>query len=257
MSRVVTSVTLDRAEADRWLRPRDGLVLEREVGPGRFEAAEGPVLGYRRSVQVDEPDDGRARVTQALEYRLDLPYVGWLFAIPVRRALVGGVTRMPWWAPPQRVDAPGATALSLLAVASVIGGYLTTLLTSSIAFAARDFDSGSTALGIAGVAVRFGGAVALVLAAAAADRLGRRRVIVGTAAVGCVVTATGALAPSLPWLAATQAVARPFGLALLICVAIAAAEEMPAGSRAYAVSVLGLSGGLGAGITSMALPLAD
>ncbi|MGH2676364.1 MAG: MFS transporter, partial [Actinomycetota bacterium] len=65
------------------------------------------------------------------------------------------------------------------------------------------------------------------------------------------------LAPSLPWLAATQAVARPFGLALLICVAIAAAEETPAGSRAYAVSVLGLSGGLGAGITSMALPLAD
>jgi MFS family permease len=99
--------------------------------------------------------------------------------------------------------------------------------------------------------------VALFLTAAAADRLGRRRVIVGSATLGCVATATGALAPSLPWLAASQAVARPFGLAMLICVSIAAAEEMPAGSRAYAVSVLGLSVGLGAGITSMALPLAD
>src|ERR687891_168508 len=111
--------------------------------------------------------------------------------------------------------------------------------------------------GVAGVAARFGGVVALVLAAAAADRLGRRRMIVGAAAIGCLVTATGAVTPSLPWLAASQAVARPFALAMLICVSIAAAEEMPAGSRAYAISMLGLAGAFGTGITSMLLPLAD
>jgi MFS family permease len=40
-------------------------------------------------------------------------------------------------------------------------------------------------------------------------------------------------------------------------VSIAAAEEMPAGSRAYAVSALGLAGAFGAGVASMLLPLAD
>ncbi len=257
MSRAVTSLTLERSQADAYLRPRDGLVLEREVVPGRFESAEGPVLEYRRAVEVEELNEGRVRLTQTLEYRLALPYVGWLFAWPVRRALARGAPRAPWWAPPGRVDARGASALALLAAAAAIGGYLTALLTSSIAFAGRDFGSGAGAQGVAGVVVRFAGAVALVLAAAAADRLGRQRVIVAAAAIGCAMTATGALAPSLPWLAASQAAARPFGLALLICVSIAAAEEMPAGSRAYAVSVLGLSAGLGAGVTSMALPLAD
>jgi MFS family permease len=254
---VTTSVTVDPAAAEAFLRPRDGIVLERSVAPGRFEAVEGPVEEYRRVVEVESLDDGRVRVTQTLNYRLALPFVGWLFAWPVRRALVRGVRRMPWWAPTQRVDARGAAALSILAVASAVGGYLTALLTSSIAFAGRDFGAGAGAQGVAGVAARFGGAVALVVAAAAADRLGRRRVIVRAAALGCLITALGAATPSLPWLAASQAVARPFALAMLICVSIAAAEEMPAGSRAYAVSVLGLAAALGAGITSMLLPLAD
>lgn len=257
MSRSVTSVVVGAAAARSFLRPRDGIVLERSVAPGRFEAVEGPVEDYRRSVEVADVGNGRSRVTQTLEYRLALPFVGWLFAWPVRRALMRGTERMPWWAPPQRVDARGAVALSVLAAASAVGGYLTALLTASIAFAARDFGAGAGAQGVAGVATRFGGAVALVLAAAAADRLGRRRVLVAAAVLGCLITAAGAAAPSLPWLATSQAVARPFALAMLICVSIAAAEEMPAGSRAYAVSVLGLAGGLGAGITSMLLPLAD
>lgn len=258
MTRALVSVAVgSEAEVEPFLRPRDGIVLEHEVAPGRFEAVEGPVEGYRRSVEVEELGDGRFRVTQTLEYRLALPFVGWLFAWPVRRALVRGTDRMPWWAPPQRVDARGAVALSVLAAASAIGGYLTALLTASIAFAGRDFGAEAGAQGVVGVAVRFGGAVALVLAAAAADRLGRRRVLIAAAVLGCLVTAAGAAAPSLPWLAASQAVARPFALAMLICVSIAAAEEMPAGSRAYAVSVLGLAGALGAGITSMLLPLAD
>ena len=257
MSRAVTSITVDPGEAEAFLRPRDGVVLEREVAPGRFEAVEGPVEGYRRTVEIEPSEDGLVAVAQTLEYRLALPFFGWLFAWPVRRALERGGPRMPWWAPPERVDARGAAALSVLAVASAIGGYLTALLTVSIAFAARDFGSSAGAQGVAGVVARFGGAVALVVAAAAADRLGRRRVILGAAALGCLVTAAGAAAPTLPWLAASQAVARPFALAMLICVSIAAAEEMPAGSRAYAVSALGLAGAFGAGVASMLLPLAD
>lgn len=67
----------------------------------------------------------------------------------------------------------------------------------------------------------------------------------------------GALAPSLWWLAGTQLVARGFVTALAVLITIVAAEEVPRGSRAYAVSVLGMAGGLGAGACVLALPLAE
>ena len=92
---------------------------------------------------------------------------------------------------------------------------------------------------------------------AAADRRGRRKALLWSAAAGCVLAATGALAPSLPWLTASQMLARAFATALVILVAIVAAEEMPAGSRAYAISLMAMAGGLGAGVCVTALNLAD
>jgi MFS family permease len=72
-----------------------------------------------------------------------------------------------------------------------------------------------------------------------------------------VLSAVGALAPSLPWLTVTQALGRPVGITLALLVGIVAAEEMPKNSRAYAVSVVAMAGGLGAGLCLVALPLAD
>ncbi len=54
-----------------------------------------------------------------------------------------------------------------------------------------------------------------------------------------------------------QTVARPVAIALALVVTIVAAEEMPPGSRAYAVSLLGLAYALGVGTCVWALPLAD
>jgi MFS family permease len=233
------------------------LIEEREVAPGRFEAESGPVFDYRRTAETEDAGADGVRVTETIEYRLAIPFYGWLFALPFRRALKGGDRRIPWWAPPDRVDARGATVLGCLAAASIVGGYVGGLLSHTIAFTGREFDASAAAQGAAGIAARFGGVIALFLAASAADRLGRRRVILGTAVLGCVVTAIGAAAPSLVWHTVAQAVARPLGLALLLCISIAAAEEMPRGSRAYAVSVLGLSAALGSGIGIIALPLAD
>src|SRR4030088_2291650 len=41
--RVVTHVTVDAARAGEMLEPRSDMVLERAIGPGLFEAAEGPM----------------------------------------------------------------------------------------------------------------------------------------------------------------------------------------------------------------------
>jgi len=257
VARVVTRRTVDRRELDTILRPRDDLVLETAVATGEFEALDGPVHDYRRTVQTEPGADGRTDVTQTVDFRLAIPYFGWLFVLPLKRALARPAKeRAPWWAPPARLDARGASVLGTIALLAVTFGYLNTLFTQTVPFAGEEFGAGDSAQGLAGGLVRIGGLVAL-LVVAAADRRGRRQVVLVAAGAGCLTAALGALAPSLWWLTASQMLARGFATALLILVTIVAAEEMPAGSRAYAVSLLAMAGGLGAGICVLSLRLAD
>src|SRR5206468_4166318 len=87
LHRVVTEATIDAALVTEALEPRSDMVLERAIGPGLFEAAEGPVETYRRQVVVDTGGGGRARVSQTVEFRLAVPWVGWLFLLPACRHL--------------------------------------------------------------------------------------------------------------------------------------------------------------------------
>ena len=58
-------------------------------------------------------------------------------------------------------------------------------------------------------------------------------------------------------LGATQLVARGLSTALALLIVVVVAEEMPAGSRAYGVSLLTMSAGLGAGMVLWLLPLVE
>ena len=201
-------------------------------------------------------------VRETTTYRLVIPWFAWLFSWPVRRALrrqdrgahgrAAGV--QPWWAPPDRLDPQQALLLGLLAAASMTAAYTNTLFTQTANYAAEDFDVGKFGQGIGGVVVRIGVIFARPMAFMA-DRVGRRRMIVLASWLAPLVSALGALAPTFPILVATQTLGRPMGLALELLVAVAAAEEMPRNSRAYAVSVLAMASGLGAGIAVMGLPL--
>ncbi len=257
MTRVVARRTVDRDQLETILRPRTDLVLEAAVADGRFEAVEGPVHDYRRTVEVERDADGGAHVTQTVDFRVAVPYFGWLFVLPLKRALARPATeRAPWWAPPARLDARGANVLGTVALLAVAFGYLNTLFTQTVPFAGEEFGAGDSAQGLAGGLVRVGGLVAL-LVVAAADRRGRRQVVLFAAVAGCLTAVGGAVAPSLWWLTASQMLARGFATALLILVTIITAEEMPAGSRAYAVSLVSMAGGLGAGVCVLSLRLAD
>jgi MFS family permease len=236
---------------------RSDLVLEASDGPGCFVQQEGPFTSYQRS--VERQPDGAVR--EVIAYRLVIPWFGWLFAIPTRRGLARPPSerlhgRQPWWAPPQRLDPRAARVLGLLAAAELLTGFCSTIFSQTVAFAADDFGAGERAQGVAGTVVRLGIVFAVILLALA-DRVGRRRVLVGCAIAAPVLTATGAFAPSLAALTALQTLSRPIAIALGLVVTIVAAEEMPAGSRAYAVSVLGLSYALGVGTCVWVLPLAD
>jgi MFS family permease len=259
VARVVVRSETDAAGLTDILRPRTDLVLEKDLGDGRFEAESGPVRSYRRTVDVVEGTvPGQPRlVTQTIDFELAVPYFGWLFLWPFKRALARAPSeRTPWWAPPARLDARAASVLGTLALLTLASGYLNTLFTQTIPFAGDEFGAGNSALGVAGSVVRVGGVVAL-LVMVQADHRGRKVVLVAAATAGSLLALTGAVAPSLPWLTASQLLARAFGTAILLLVTIVAAEEMPAGSRAYAVSLLAMSSGLGAGVCVVALRLAD
>jgi MFS family permease len=256
VARLVTRSRADTEGLEAILRPRTDLLLERDCGGGRFEAVEGPVRDYVRTVVVSPAGDGH-QVTQTVEFALTVPYFWWLFYVPFRRALARpGLPTAPWWAPPTRLDAQAASVLGSLGVLAIVAGYLNTLFTQTITFAGEEFRAGDTAQGVAGAVVRLGGLVALVVASVA-DRRGRRVVLLWSAGAGCALAATGALAPSLGWLTTSQVLARAFATALALVVAIMAAEEMPAGSRAYSVSLLAMAAGFGAGVCVMSLRLAD
>lgn len=262
MTRVVTRVVGTPDEVACWLGPRDDLVREQvATGDGQrsFEVASGPVRDYRRTIAVEELPGGLRAVTSTTEFSVAVPYFGWLFVLPARHALRRIVTsgHQPWWAPPERLDSRAAAVLGVLAAASIIAGYLGTLLTQTITFAADDFGAeGARPQSYALALVRLGVLAAIALVTVA-DRRGRRPVIIACAVGGCLTAVVGAAAPSLAWLAASQTVARAFATALAVLVVIVAAEEVPRGSRAYAISVLGMAGGLGAGACVLALPLAD
>ncbi len=241
-------------EATAATEPRHDVLDEELQADGSFAQQVGPFHHYRREVACA---DGTC--TQTTSYRLAIPWFGWLFALPMRRALRhrrAADARHPWWAPPDRLSERQVRTLALLAVASSSAAFANTLFTQTANFAADSFGISNGGQSIGGAVVRLGVVIALPFAILA-DRLGRRRTIILLAWLTPLLCALGALAPNFGLLVATQTVSRPLGIALAMLAGVAAAEDMPRNSRAYAVSVLAMSAGLGAGVAVAALKLAD
>lgn len=252
MTEVVVTRTVSDGELRDLLRPRHDLLVERQTAPGEFTLATGPFDRWDRRVEVTGPSQrvGSHEVIERVDFRLAIPVWRVLFNPLIRRAIMrgtrGGPGRAPFWAPPDLLDARAARVLSLLCVLAFFAGYMGTLLTQTNTFFKEDFGVSDGAIGTAIAVVRIGALLAVVVVAAA-DRRGRRLVLVGASISGCVFTVIGAFAPDLATLTAAQTVARAFTAATAVLVAVVAAEETPAGSRAYAVSVLTMTAALGAG----------
>ncbi len=251
---------LDDAAVARALLPRTSVVTEREESPGVFVSTDGPTSSYRRVVTVGDAEaDGRRRVTQRVDIQPAIPYWGWFFGPPLvnHLAKIGGPDdKVPMWFPPDHMDERATATLSRLGVMAFVLGYGATLLTQSITFIAGEFGADKGAQGLALASVRVDILLALPLTLWA-DRHGRRRLLVGGTIAACVLTALGALAPSLWLLTGAQVLARAVINASIITIAVMVAEEMPSGARAWSTSLMSVAGFFGGGICVMLLPVAD
>lgn len=262
MSRVRAAAEVDGAGLAAVLTPRDGVLAEEAEPPAaglyRFHQGEGPLRSYTRTVRVDPHGGDRFAVTQEVEYRVGLPWFSWLFVLPFRPTLGRlhpPATSNPWWAPPERVDRRGAVVLATLCALTVVVGYLSTVLVQTMTYVGAEYHVGTAGQGVALGVLQVSAVLALV-ALVAADRRGRRRIIVVCASVGLVLTAASAAAPGLDWLTGVQLLAAALVGAAYLLVFVVASEEMPPGSRAWAAGLLALCYGTGSGAVLLALPLA-
>lgn len=272
---MVDTFEVDATELAAFLQPRNDLVAERAVGDGAFELEEGPFDSYRRTVVQGPTTNGLTTITQTSEYELAIPVWGVLFRGVVKRAFRRPPTpvhhdpthdgthhhddeppKPPWWSPPDRFDARAARVLSLTCVLSYFAGYLGTLMTQTNTFFKDEFGASNADISWVLTGVRIGAFFALFITAIA-DRRGRKSVITISIVAASLLTIAGGLSPGLIVLGVTQTLARSFSQGADILVRVFAAEEVPSSSRAFAVSVITMTGALGAGNAVMALSLAD
>ena len=161
-----------------------------------------------------------------------------------------------WISPPDSLSPHQRKVLLLLSLASMSYAFVNTLFTQTVAFAAEEFEISASSQGFAAAVVRWGIIISFPFVFLA-DRHGRRRIVILMAWLAPSISALGALSPSFPFLVATQTVGRPLGLTLEILIAVITVEEMPKQCRAYAMGVLAVASGIGAGVAVASLPLAD
>jgi MFS family permease len=247
----------DAATAERLLSPRDDVLVAEtaassEDGASVFELVEGPFTSWRR--RVHRHDDG---ITEEIDFRLALPLWSMVFTPLLRRELRRNAGRprlegVPWWSPPNRLDARAARSLAAASTLAVVGGYIGGLLATTLTFVAGDLGGGLRAQSAALAVARIG-ALGTAAGMAFADRRGRKPVIVWSFVIASAAAVVLAASPDLAFWAGGQVIVRGAIATGALLLPVAASEELPAGSRAFGVALVTMAGGLGIGILTVLL----
>ena len=226
-------------------------------------------------VAVVEPDAAGSVVTLHADYRLRMPYFGWLYRPLVRRGLNRSLDHIaavltaratgaaepetpgrPVWLPNDPLDATQTATLAAIAAVLVIAGYGGGLFTQTIDFVAKSFHASDANLGVALAVTRIGTLVGIA-GSALADRRGRRRIMLGATAGICAASALTALSPNLVVFTLLQVIVRGCVQLASVVGFIAVTEEAPEGSRAYLLAIAGAAAGAGFAFGALILPISD
>lgn len=142
---------------------------------------------------------------------------------------------------------PSGAVMATLGALMGYWGYIDAVNTAAAPHLAREFGLGDSA-----VAAAFGwtalGALASFPIARAADRLGRRRVLLGSVAALAPLCVVTAFAPSLESFVAVQMVVQALKGVLFTVTPVMVAEALPTSGRARGQAVLGVGGTVGSGL---------
>jgi predicted MFS family arabinose efflux permease len=233
-----------------------------------LDASEGAALSPRELPIAADAWLARSGGTHRVRYRLPIPYFGFFWAPwvarrarRVERAADAGAplpTDTPWWAPPEPLTARASEALAALCLITMLwsyGGGTLSLLSLTLPYAADYYSVGNAGLA-SGLAVVRAGVLLALLLGPLADRFGRRRLVIAAACAHCALAAAIGVAPSFDLYIAGHLALRCIDTALGIAIAVLVAEIVSAGSRALALSLVGLAAGGGIVLAVCSLPLA-
>jgi len=236
--------------------PRTDLVREKQSGDDLFSLVDGPFEFYERSLVVESGPNGHL-VIERIDYQLSIPWFGLFFRWPVRHALRNRRedATTPFWAPPDHLGKRATHVFATLCAIALLSGFLSNAPAETHTYAADEFMVDQLSQGFLGAVVRVGTLLAIGFAILA-DRHGRRKLLTLAIAFGIAFSCAAALAPSIGIFAACLVIVRTSNATLAALIVVFALEELPAGSRAWGLSVLGLSAALGAGVVVWAQPVA-
>jgi MFS family permease len=148
------------------------------------------------------------------------------------------------------------SVLGLVSLVSLFEQYDVYLFALNLAHIQRELGIDEGRLGLLGGLVR-AGALGAVLVTLAADRFGRRRLLLVTVLAYTLLTGATALAPNSAWFVACQMLARAFSAAETLLAVVVIAEEFDAEHRGWGIGALGAITACGAGLAALLFGLVD
>jgi putative MFS transporter len=164
-------------------------------------------------------------------------------------------SRNPWWIPPFLGAVPDVEPrlvrlLGAVTLALAFEAYDISMLTSALKHIARDLDMPETHLGMYLAATRLGALPALLLVPLA-DRIGRRRVFLGTVVAISAGTFLTAFSRTAAEFVAVQTLTRAFILTGAAVAAVIITEEFPAAHRGWGIGIMGAVSSAGFGLGAL------
>lgn len=146
--------------------------------------------------------------------------------------------------------------LGLVSVASLFDQYDRSLIGLALPQIQAGLGISEAELGMLGAIVRLGSLPALFIALAA-DRIGRRRALLGTVLAYTALTGASAFAPDPRSFVALQFLSRVFGTAEMLLAVVVISEELGAEARGWGVGAFLSIQACGVGLAAILLPFAS